>query len=452
MMHRPFAQRPRGRNFPRISQICNFVTIPGPSSSCQHGAKTPYATLSHGIGRPKLLREIPKAGWALKPTMSISRSYRFGPSKPAEHSFPEEAQTGLLNAKTASRPHQASHVGAKDVVVVVENARDQLLAHDGIPTEQEILAFLQRCNKAASIIHDIPAKHPSRTAVDPDTAASSLLSLDGSEAELTRSMDTKISENLRAGELIDRLSEAAFDVISHPNVLITPQVLDTYVDTQARLGRVETLPHVMGLYASKPQPRGSPGSLQYAKQNPAKSTNAIDPDIVEKALDATIEANNLDAAIGVIENSYATTAFIRAKLLKKALFPASVALATPLAVYLVASNLSHLQNSLDEKTATAIATAGILTYVGVTGWMGVLSIVTQNDHMKRVTWAPGMPMRERWMREEERAALDKVACSFGFSQASRYGEEEGAEFQALREFVLRKGMVLDRLETMEGMT
>lgn len=437
-MYRPLAQRPRSQTLPRISQLCEFVTAP-----------RPYVTLGHSMRRAKPLQGLPKAGLILK---QISRSHRFGPSKPTKQTPAKEAQTGLSKAEASAKPHQDPQVGAQDVVVVVENARDQLLAHSGIPSEQEVLAALRKCKKAASLLHDVPAKHLSRTAVETDTAASSLLSLDGSETELTRPRDTKVPETLRPSELIDRLSEAAFDIISHPTVIITPQVLDIYVETQARLGRVETLPHVFSLYASKPKPQGSPGELQYAKQDPDKSVNAIDSEIVEKALDATIEARNLDAAIGVIENGYATKAFFRAKLLKRAQLPASVAVATPLAVYFLASNLSHLQDAVDEKTATAVATLGILGYIGITGWVGVLAVITQGDHMKRVTWAPGIPLKERWFHEEERAALDKVACSFGFSQALRFGEEEGAEFRALREFILTRGMVLDRVEAMPGMS
>lgn len=445
-MHRPFAQQPRGRTLSRISHICDSVTTPRLLSLCQQGAKSPCSTLSHRIRRVKHVQKIPNAGLILQPAMLVSRSYRWATPKPMTRSPSEEAHTGSSKANAAPRPQQLPLVDAKDAVVVVQNARDMILSDNEIPSELDVLAVLLKCNKSANFLHDVFAEHFSGTTVKSATAASSLLSLDGSEAELTQSTATKVSEAINA------LSEIAFSVVSHPTVLITPQVLNTYIETQARIGRVETLPHVLNLYASKPKPQGSPGALNYVKQNPDKAANAVDSGIVEKALDATIEAKNLDAAIGVIENTYATKAFVRAKLLKKALLPTSAAVATPFAVYILASKLSHFQDSFDQKTATAVATAGILTYVGFTGWIGVLSALTQNDHMERVTWAPGMPLRERWVREEERAALDKVACTFGFSQTHRFGEEEGAEFQALREFILRKGMVLDRVELMQGMS
>lgn len=265
-------------------------------------------------------------------------------------------------------------------------------------------------------------------------------------------MPEKVSD-IGVGQIIDQISQAALEIVVHPSVVITPQVLEAYVATQARLGRPETLPQVLGLYASKPKPKPRSGSTspEFTREDPDKAAKAVDSSIIEKALDVAIEARNMDAAVGIIENSYATRAFFRQKLLKKALIPFSTAATAPVAIYLAASHLAQLQSSFDEKTATAVAAAGLVAYVGITGSLGMMAFLTHNDDMKRVTWAPGIALRDRWLREEQRAALDKVACSFGFSHASRYGEEEGADFEALREFVLRRGMVLDRVETTKGM-
>lgn len=390
----------------------------------------------------------------LRPTIPHSRSYRFGTSKPSKHSVSEKAQTGASEARplASSDPDPTPRLDSRSTITAVKRARDQLLIGTrGIPTEHEVLTTLLQCNRAANLALT-SAGQLSQKSTESDTAASSLLSLDGSHTESTQHLAAERSDTSNPSHLIDQISQVAFDVVTHPSVLITPQVLEAYVVIQARLGRAETLPHVLSLYASKPKPRGDRGSLEYVRQDPDKAANVLDLSIIEKALDAAIEAKNLDAAIGIIENTYATKAFVRQKILRKALLPVSLAATTPLAVYLVASNLAQLQNSFDHRTATAVATAGMLAYIGLTGSMGLLAVLTQNDHMKRVTWAPGVTLRERWLHEEERAALDKVACSFGFSQAHRYGEEEGTEFQALRQFVLMKGMVLDRVELMEGMS
>ena len=90
--------------------------------------------------------------------------------------------------------------------------------------------------------------------------------------------------------------------------------------------------------------------------------------------------------------------------------------------------------------------------MGFTLSIGLVASATANDQMRRVSWTPGTPLRQRWLREEERAAFDRVACSFGFSEEQRYGEEEGNDFQALRQYVLQKGMILDAVELMEGMS
>lgn len=176
------------------------------------------------------------------------------------------------------------------------------------------------------------------------------------------------------------------------------------------------------------------------------------PQIVDKALDAAIEVKDLDAAVGIIENTYGTKAFQRQKILSKTLLPASVAFMLPIAVYMLASKLAAIQPSYDPETATFIAGVGIMGYVILTGSLGMIHMVTFNDQMTRVTYIPGITLRERWLREEQRAAYDKVACSFGFSEPSRFGEEEGEEFQLLRQLLLRRGMMLDCVALMEGMS
>ena len=101
--------------------------------------------------------------------------------------------------------------------------------------------------------------------------------------------------------------------------------------------------------------------------------------------------------------------------------------------------------------AQNVAFAGIMTYLATISGLGYVVVTTANDQMERVTWAKGVPLWERWVREEERAALDRVAGKWGFEDPLRRGDEEGAEWEGLREFVGVRGMVLDRAELMEGM-
>jgi hypothetical protein len=153
----------------------------------------------------------------------------------------------------------------------------------------------------------------------------------------------------------------------------------------------------------------------------------------------------------IIESSFTTTAFHRAKFVRKGLLPVTGLAVAPVAAYTIASQLAILQTTMDSAMATNVAFAGILAYVGFTTTIGVVAVATANDQMDRVTWAPGVPLRERWMREEERAAIDKVAGAWGFREAWRRGEEEGEDWDTLREWVGSKAMMLDRVELMEGM-
>lgn len=319
------------------------------------------------------------------------------------------------------------------------------------PSEQDVSAALDVCDILATRFTDDSVQPQLAHAISQlDSTASTLLSLDDNAR--TKTQSPQLSEypaELR--EYIDKISEAAYSVMAYPPVTITPKLLKQYVQVQAKLGKPETLPKVFQLYASKPLPREGSEPVTYIKQNPNRAASAIESEIVEVALDTAVATKNLDAAVGIIENSYGTTAFVRSKLLRHGLLPLTAFAATPFAAYILASNLSGLQQTMDSATATNVAFAGILAYVGFTASLGIVSLTTANDQMKRVTWAPGIALRKRWIREEERAALDKIACAWGFQEQWRQGEEEGADWDALREYIGQKGMMLDRTDLMEGM-
>lgn len=345
-----------------------------------------------------------------------------------------------------------------EVVAAVDRVTKAFLAQPGIPSEQTTRAALRACaqNDVKLLLDaEVQPELSSNKDGHSDTTAAHLLDLDRSKRTggggKAAAAAAAASQQVSLQDVVDKMSDAAYAIVTHPPVTITPQVLADYVAVQSRLGRPETLPHVLNLYATKPRPKAVSGDVRYIEPNPTRMENAVDGETAEAALDAAIEAKNLDAAIGVIENTYSAEASVRSKLFRKALMPVTFFVAAPVVAYLAASRLSLLQHSMDNGTATSVAFAGILTYVGFTATIGLVAASTANDQMKRVTWARGTPLRRRWLREDERAAFDKVACSFGFSEHLRYGEEEGAEFQALREYILRKSMVLDAVELMEGM-
>lgn len=333
---------------------------------------------------------------------------------------------------------------------LVLKSRERFLSTDGIPTNQLVLAALKTCQGAANAIHPYLSRTASRTS----STASNLLSLGSDSSRSGASANAQQHPDMPAvlRQAVDAVSESAFAIVAHAPVIITPEVLELYVNVQSRLGRPETLPYVLELYASKPLPKVVDGALQYVVQNPKAADKAIETQTAETALHTALEARNLDAALGIVDCCYTSQAFVRQKLLKKALVPASVLGATPFFVYGLSSALSTYQNTVEPGTATKVAFAAIIAYLTFTSTIGTIAKVTADDHMKRVTWAPGITLSQRWLREEERAALDQVACAWGYKETWRHGEEGGVEWESLREYLGLKGMILDRVEFMEGMS
>jgi hypothetical protein len=370
-------------------------------------------------------------------------------SKPGEN-VGVENDNGISPTANAPSLHPSS---VADIMGYLKTSVSKVSSTRGIPSEQNVSAALEVCDMLANWFTDESVQPQIAHAISElNSTASTLLSLDDTKTiQPAAPLPEGIEYSAKLRELIDKISETAYLIIAHPPVYITPKLLKQYVKVQAKLGKPETLPKVFQLYASKPVPREGSVPLSYTKQNPNRAANAIEPEIVDAALDTAIEAKHLDAAVSIIENSYGTMAFVRSKLLRHGLVPLGTFAATPVAAYILASNFSGLQQAMDSSTATNVAFAGILAYVGFTASLGMVALATANDQMKRVTWAPGVPLRKRWIREEERAALDKIACAWGFQEPWRQGEEEGADWNALREYIGQKGMMLDRTELMEGM-
>ncbi len=328
----------------------------------------------------------------------------------------------------------------------VISVRDKLVSSSSIPTEPEIQKALAYCEAAADTLVD-----PADQALDTKdgSAVSALLSVEERVAAKSNPKSPEISTTTQ--KYIDQLSSVAYSILLHPTVFITPDILRQYVDLQSRLKKPDLFPSVFKLYASKPMPEEGSFPIKYKNQNPNKLANAINIDVAGKALQSAIETKQLRAAMEIVESAYATRAFRRSKVARKGLIPAAGLAAAPVAAYAIASQLSTYQSTMEPSMATNIAFAGILAYVGFTATIGVVAVTTANDQMDRVTWIQGMPLRERWIREEERAAIDKIAGAWGFRETWRRGEEEGGEWEALREWIGRKGMILDRTELMEGM-
>ncbi|EPE36317.1 hypothetical protein GLAREA_05655 [Glarea lozoyensis ATCC 20868] len=315
-----------------------------------------------------------------------------------------------------------------------------------IPSEKEIESFYFRCIELAKALQAGIKPEQTDNKERKDRATSALLDLEDDEG--VPSISNQTPDLIR---MEDELSKLAYSIAAHPPIPLTANILAAYVKIQHTLKKPSTLADVFHLYATKPIPKEGTTPITYSVQNPDKSSNAVPQPIADKALEAAIEKRDLVAAMDIIEFSYATKAYRRAKFIKTGLLPVTGFAAAPFAAYVLASRLAHWQTTMEPELATNVAFAGMVAYIGFTGSIGVVALTTANDQMDRVTWAPGMPLRERWVREDERAAIDKISGAWGFRELWRRGEEEGEEWEAIREWAGLKGMILDRTELMEGM-
>lgn len=318
--------------------------------------------------------------------------------------------------------------------------------------EETARSSLQSCEAYAKLIAE--ARKPSRSPSQFDASlASTLLSLEEQQASfaplLLENIDLELSTTKK---IASRVSRMAYSIVTGHNVFITPEMLASYVNTQSLLDFPETIPQVFVLYASKPVPQPGSSPPRYSVSSRNKASSAIPLAIAKVGLTAAIKARDLPVCFDIINTSVCTTAFRRSKFIRRALLPVITGFGlVPVATYTLASQLSTYQDTMDPTAATNMAFAGILAYVGFTATIGVVAVTTSNDQMDRITWATGTPLRERWLREEERALIDQVAGAWGFKDLSKRGEEEGRDWETLREWVGMRGMMLDRVELMEGM-
>ncbi|KKY18507.1 hypothetical protein UCDDS831_g05981 [Diplodia seriata] len=239
--------------------------------------------------------------------------------------------------------------------------------------------------------------------------------------------------------------------MKYPPVFISPKVLDAYVTTQSVLEQPESFPEVLHLYANKPVATPNTSPVKYRNPSPNNPTAAVPSDVANRALDAAINVKDLHMALTIIELTFRQPAYRRALIIRKVVPPFMGLALAPGAAYVLASKFADYQQVVNPQSATQMAMIGIMTYVGAVSTIGIVAVTTANDQMDRISWAQGMALSERYLREEERAALDRIAQAWGFKDPNRKGEEEGEEWDELREWAGLRGMVLDKVELMEGM-
>lgn len=247
------------------------------------------------------------------------------------------------------------------------------------------------------------------------------------------------------------LSKLAEGLLKHSTVFIGPNVLKIYIHLQRLLNRAHAIPEILYLYANKPVPQEGSSPPKYSKPSPKAASQAIPADLAEESLTAAIEAKDLSLALSVVDYTYRAPAWIRHRKLTKMGLPSVLAAMTPLAIYMLAQELSVYSGFIDPWTFKMYAFAGISTYVMCTGTLGFVALTTYNDDHDRVVWRPGVPLLDRYVRADERAALDRIACAWGFKELWKRGDEEGDEWEGLRQLCLLRGMVLDKADLLPGM-
>ncbi|KAL4976314.1 hypothetical protein BDW66DRAFT_135158 [Aspergillus desertorum] len=325
----------------------------------------------------------------------------------------------------------------------IEHGSAELRDSQTVPANDAVVQLLQKCLSLAEAI-----AQPDRFTAEKDNEISSLLNLEerNTKKASKATQDDRFSQSSAA-----TLCRIVHELLTDEKVFISPEALSFYVKIHTLLKRPEHFPEIFYLYANKPIPEEGSSPIKYLSPNPKGINSAIPIDLANIALNVAIEQRNLALVLSIIDNTFCTSAFQRAKFFRKAAAPLGALAMTPLGCYVAASWAASFQNTMEPSTATTIAFAATLAYVGGTSSVGLMAILTANDHMERVVWIPGVPLRERWLREEERAALDRVALAWGFKDVYMRGEEEGEEWESLREFIGMRGMILDKTDLMQGM-
>ncbi|OKL60251.1 hypothetical protein UA08_04583 [Talaromyces atroroseus] len=393
--------------------------------------------------------ESPKRSQAVSYSSLQRPSLRQALQEPACHASNTQFEKDFTQA-LAPRPFVARSLEPRRLASSISNAKSTLSGikekcesiqqSDKAASEEDVVALLQQCLHIVESFVKIQEPHEK----EKSNATSSLLDLE--EKAGKKRMPKK--EERRT---VDVISQLATELLLDDKVFISADVLELYTKIQVLLKRADYFPQIFSMYANKPIPEANTSPVQFRQQNPKDIKNAVPSDLANSALDIALEQKNLSLALAIIDTSFCAPAFNKAKLFKKAALPITGLATAPLASYVVATWAANMQNTMDPSMATGIAFTATLAYMGFTSSVGVIAIATSNDQMERVTWAPGIPLRHRWLREEERGALDRVAVAWGFKNPWKRGEEEGEEWDSLREFIGMRGMILDKTELMEGM-
>ncbi|GLA02743.1 hypothetical protein AnigIFM60653_002269 [Aspergillus niger] len=389
--------------------------------------------------------------YASSPLTRNARPGQLRPQRSPRNSWTPTTYASIPRRFDSTKPGHPTPADFEEAVDQIAHECTELRGTDSVPSNDKVVKLLQQCQRIAeAMVH--PEQDTGKNQ-QPDEI-SSLLDLEEGKNAATRKQKQPTTTTLprkTPEQIIDQLCKSVHNLLTDEKVFISPEALTCYTKIHAMLKRPDHFPEIFHLYANKPVPEENSSPVRYHKAKPKSINSAVPVELADMALDVAIAQRNLSLVLAIIDTTFSTPAFRRAKVFKRAAVPLGGIAAAPAACYTLASWASTLQNTMDPSTATGIAFAAGLAYVGGVTSVGVLAITTANDQMERVTWQPGVPLRHRWAREEERAAFDKVALAWGFKDIYMRGEEEGEEWESLREFIGMRGMILDRTELMPGM-
>lgn len=335
----------------------------------------------------------------------------------------------------------------------VEGRIRAILEAPTVENEATILAALDGLDHVAQLAiairsrQPLPAKAPFR-----QSSAGAILSGLDNEQSTSREKKTRTKQlSIDALPSPAYLSKLAESLIRHETVFISPNVLAVYIHLQRLLANPKTIPEALYLYANKPIPVEGSSPPKFTRPSPKSIKQAIPADLAHEALTAAIESKDLALALNIVDHTYRAPAWRRHRIYTKMGLPGLLTGVTPLALYMIAQEMSVYSGFIDPWTFKMYAFFGMSTYVLCTGTLGFVALTTYNDHHDRVVWRPGVPLLDRYLQEDERAALDRIACAWGFKESWKRGDEEGEDWEGLRQWILLRGMVLDKPDLMPGM-
>ena len=326
-----------------------------------------------------------------------------------------------------------------------------------VPDAQAVIRALSICKDLATGLKDkerlpSPAKAGEKSADNGPSPAPDLLFAEDEQSSSSRIHKTTVastrSNQKQAGQ---EISDVAFTIVKDPKVFITLDILRLYVSIQILLQRPATLPEVFHLYAHKPAPNPDTSPVTYRPARPDVPNAAIPVDVAGAALDAAMDAQDMNLSLDVLERTVGQPAFRRRKVFVYLAAPGAGLAFIPYGFWNLGTWLAQYQNTMPPWEARNYLFLGLTTWFYLLMGFGGMAALGRNSRIDRVTWEEGTLFHIRWMREEERWFLDRIANHWGFKDRRRRGEEEGPEWEALRDYCGMRAMVLDAAHLMDDM-